>query len=328
MKIAVFGAGSWGFCLAQLLAHKGHSISVWTRNQEFAEKLTRTGIHPKFPRHPAAKEISFSSDLADVLSGSEFLVEAVTSVGIRPLFSQIAKLQKEKSALVVITSKGIEKDTGLFLPELVSEILGASDRVGSISGPTHAEEVIDGKPASLICSAYLLDAINQIKQLFSTPFFHLFPNEDIRGVALGGAMKNIIAIASGISDGLGYGDNAKAALVTRGVEEIKKVAPLKNAKPETLDGLAGLGDICATCFSNHSRNYRFGYLLAQGNSVVKAQEKIGMMVEGIYTAASAFQLAQRGQIVVPIVRAVYELIYNHADPRAIFQNLFRGTELC
>jgi glycerol-3-phosphate dehydrogenase (NAD(P)+) len=218
---------------------------------------------------------------------------------------------------VVITSKGIEQGTGLLLPEVVSSLLGREESplVGCLSGPSHAEDIIMNLPTSVVCSAYDTNVMKLIHELFTTPTFRIYPNSDVQGVCFGGAMKNIIAIACGISDGLGCGDNTKAALMTRGLHEIRKLCPVKHGKPETLNGLSGMGDLCVTCMSIHSRNYRFGKLLAEGFSPEGARQKIGMAVEGIYTCVSARELGQKHQIPLPITEATYQIIYEGLDPR-------------
>ena len=286
--------------------------------------LAKARKHPKLPNFEAHKAVIPTSDLAIALDDADFIVESVTSAGIRPVFEQIRKLGKG-SCPIVITSKGIEQDSCLLLPEVVIDVMGPSHRkyVGCLSGPSHAEEVIEKLPTSVVCSAYEPDIMQQIHDLFSTPFFRVYPNADINGVAFGGAMKNIIAIACGISDGLGFGDNTKAALMTRGLHEIRKLSVTKDAKSETLNGLSGLGDLCVTCLSKHSRNYKFGHLIAEGLSPEEAKKKVGMVVEGAYTCVAALQLAKKAHIAVPITEAVYSIIYENMNPRDAVKSLLQ-----
>lgn len=316
MKIAYLGAGTWGFSLANLLAEKGHQVTLWASKEEFADNLQKTRIHPKLPQGKAHPHLFITSDLQKTLYEADFIIESVTTAGIRPVFEKIKPFYK-KGTPIVITSKGIEQNTELLLPEVVLEILGQDTRddIGCLSGPSHAEEVILKIPTSVVSSSFHPDLMYKILDLFVTPYFRVYPNSDIQGVAFGGAMKNIIAIASGISDGLGFGDNTKAALMTRGLHEIKKLSVTKGCLPDTLNGLAGLGDLCVTCLSTLSRNYRFGHLIASGESSQSAKEKIGMAVEGMYTCVSAFQLAHHHKIPAPITDAVYKILYENLDPK-------------
>lgn len=316
VKIGYLGAGTWGFCLASLLASKGNSVVLWTKRKDFAEHLMAKREHPKLPGFQADKNVSFTSDLAIALDSIDFLIESVTSMGIRPVFEEVRKIQPP-TCPIVITSKGIEQNSCLLLPEVVCDILGEKTRprIGALSGPSHAEEVIQKLPTAVVCSAYNPDLMLQIHDLFSTPFFRIYPNSDINGVTFGGALKNIIAIACGISDGLGFGDNTKAALMTRGLHEMCKLSVTKKANPDTLNGLSGLGDLCVTCLSNLSRNYKFGHLIAEGLSPQAAKEKVGMVVEGAFTVVAARQLAQKAGIPVPITDAIYAILYEHLSPR-------------
>lgn len=324
MRIAYLGAGTWGFCLASLLASKGNEVVLWTQNPEFAKLLSKKKEHPKLPKIKADDRVEFTSDLKHTLDHAELLVESVTSKGIRPVFEQVLAGGGIQCP-VVITSKGIEQNSGLLLPEVVVQVLGEKMRklVCCLSGPSHAEEVIQKLPTSVVIASYDPHLMRQIVDLFTTPYFRPYPNADINGVAFGGAMKNIIAIACGISDGLGFGDNTKAALMTRGLHEIRKLAVTKGCKSETLNGLSGMGDLCVTCLSKLSRNYMFGRLIAEGLTSQEAQEKIGMVVEGAYTCVSALQLAQKNQIDVPITQAIFSILYEGLDPRDAVRSLLQ-----
>jgi glycerol-3-phosphate dehydrogenase (NAD(P)+) len=324
MRICYLGAGTWGFCLASLLASKGNTVVLWTAKPEFAKELERKKEHPKLPRIKADERVEFTSDLKHALQKADLLVESVTSKGIRPVFEQVLAFGNV-SCPIVITSKGIEQNSGLLLPEVVVQVLGEDKEkyLCCLSGPSHAEEVIEKLPTSVVCASYDPALSKTIVEAFTTPYFRVYPNEDINGVAFGGAMKNIIAIASGISDGLGFGDNTKAALMTRGLHEIRKLSITKGCNPETLNGLSGLGDLCVTCLSKLSRNYMFGRLIAEGLTSQSAQEKIGMVVEGAYTCVSALQLAQKAHIAVPITEGVYAILYEGADPRDVVKSLLQ-----
>lgn len=318
MKIAYLGAGTWGFALSCVLASNGHDVTVWARDPELARSLQIKRLHPKLPQIEAPEQVSFTSDLQATLLNAEIIVESVTSAGLRPVFEQVSR----SKIPIILTSKGIEQKTGLLLPEVVREIVG-HERIGVLSGPSHAEEVITHLPTSIVCSAYDMHLTQTILQLFNTRTFRIYPNSDICGVSFGGAMKNTIAIACGISDGLGYGDNTKAALMTRGLHEMRKLCVVKDAKPETLNGLSGMGDLCVTCMSKLSRNYRFGRLLAEGFSPEGARQKIGMAVEGIYTCVSALELSKKSHVPIPITESTYKIIYEGLDPREAVKNLLQ-----
>jgi len=326
MKIGYLGAGSWGFCLASLLASKGYDVMVWTVKPDLAKQLNETREHPFLPGHQSKGKMHFTADLKEVLKHAEFLVESVTSAGIRPVFEQIKQIAIPKCP-IVLTSKGIEQNTGLILPEVVIEVLGENIRsqVGFVSGPSYAAEVIRGLPTSVVASAYDPDVMKHVCEVFSTNTFRVYPNQDILGVAYGGALKNVIAIACGISEGLGLGFSAKAALMTRGLHEIRKLAVARGCKAETLNGLAGMGDLCVTCSSVMSRNYRFGYLLAQGLSTKEAQEKIQMVVEGAYTCKSALQISHQYHVQMPITEIIHKIIYEEMPPVDAVDYLMQRT---
>jgi glycerol-3-phosphate dehydrogenase (NAD(P)+) len=326
MKIAYLGAGTWGCSLASLLASKGHEVVLWTANPEFAKVLQKKREHPKLPRFKIEEGVQFTSDLKTALDGAEFLVESVTSMGVRPVFEQVLSAGSVNCPIVV-TSKGIEQNSGLLLPEVIVQVLGEDHRhlIGCISGPSHAEELIHKSPTSVVSSSYDAQLMALISEVFATPYFRVYPNADIMGVAFGGAMKNIIAIACGISDGLGFGDNTKAALMTRGLHEIRKLSLIKGCKAETLNGLAGLGDLCVTCLSKHSRNYKFGHYIAEGLDPQSAKDRVGMVVEGMYTCVSALQLGKKLDIPLPITEGVYSIIYEGLNPRDAVKALLQRS---
>jgi len=319
MKIAYLGSGTWGFCLASLLANNGHEVTLWARSKDLISILEKEKKHPKLGEFKAPDNLKFTSDLKTALKECDVVIESVTSKGIREVFSQVLKLW-EKPVPFILTSKGIEQKTGLLFPEIIAEKLD-KDLIGCLSGPSHAEEVIANLPTSVVCSAYSFQVMMMIQDLFTTPTFRIYPNSDLMGVCFGGAMKNIIAIACGISDGLGFGDNTKAALMTRGLHEIRKLSVVKGCKETTLNGLSGMGDLCVTCLSTLSRNYRFGSFLAEGLSPKDAFNKVGMAVEGAYTCVSAYELGSVHKIAVPISEAIYSIIYKDLNPKDAVKNL-------
>ena len=315
MKIGFLGAGVWGFCLASLLSSKGYEVTCWTTKQDLAQKLNETREHPHLQGHFSRGNLKFTTHLEDVLEGIDMLVESVTSAGLRPVFEKVKAIKAIKCP-IVLTSKGIEQNTGLILPEVVLEVLGEElrSKIGVISGPSFAQEVIRGLPTAVVASAFEAKETQTICEAFMTPTFRVYPNSDLLGVSFGGALKNIIAIACGMAEGLGLGFSTKATLMTRGLHEIRKLAVAKGGRPETLNGLSGMGDLCLTCGSLISRNYRFGYLLAQGFSPKEAQEKIEMVVEGVYTCVSALQLSSQLNIPMPITETIHQILTENVLP--------------
>lgn len=314
-KIGYLGAGAWGYCLAYLLASKGYHVVSWGV-EESIRHLQKNREHPKMKGFIAPKTLTFTTNLEEVLYDKDMVVEGVTSAGIRQVFQSVKQVHIPDCP-IVLTSKGIEQNTGLLLTDVVTEVLGEEHKgkIGVLSGPSIAIEVLKGLPSSVVCSAFNPLVIAQIHEFFSTPTFRVYPNSDVNGVELGGALKNIIAIACGVSDGLGFGDNTKAALMTRGLHEIRKLAVIKGCNPETLSGLAGMGDLCVTCLSKFSRNYQFGRLIAEGLDPEEAKKKIGMVVEGTYTCLSAMQLARKADIDVPITESIYKILFENLDPQ-------------
>jgi len=322
MKIGYLGAGTWGVCLASLLVGNGHKVKLWDRDKNHLNNLKMKRKHPKLPEHVIPQELEIIFEIEELFDGVDIVVESVTSNGIRVALEKML-LHKQPLCPFVITSKGLEQETGMLFPEIAKEIFTDKNKhlIGCISGPSHAEEVVKKMPTSLVCSAYSKQMMILLGEIFNNEYFRVYPNSDILGVSFGAAMKNIIAIACGISDGLGYGDNSKAALITRGLHEIRKLSVVKNADPLTLNGLSGLGDLCVTCLSKLSRNYRFGTLIAKGYNMQDAQNEIGMVVEGIYSCVSALQLARKNSIPIPISEAVYNILFDHMSPRDAVRSL-------
>lgn len=316
-RIGYLGTGAWGYCLASLLAaNHDYTVICWTTKAPLAEQLTQTREHPLLPGHQSIGKILFTTKMEEALSDVDLIVESVTSAGIRPVSEQMRSLNVPPCP-IVMTSKGIEQKTGMILPEVMVQVLGESfrPRIGCLSGPSFAQEVIRGLPTSVVGTGYSPKTIQTIREVFTTPSFRIYPNTDILGVCFGGALKNIIAIACGISDGLALGHSSNAALMTRGLHEIRKLAVACGCKPETINGLAGMGDLCLTCSSSMSRNFRFGMLLAQGVSSEEAHKRIGMVIEGAYTCVSALQLSKQHHVPLPIAEAVYRIIYRGLKPQ-------------
>ena len=323
-KIGYLGAGAWGYCLANLLAANGHKVTLWAQDPFMIEQIRTLDSHPRFLGFRLEKNIRLTTQLQEAIENQDYIVESVTSKGIRSILQQIALIKKLDTPLI-LTSKGIEQNSLLLLHEVVIDMLGSSfeDKVGYLSGPSLAEEVLQKMPTSVVSAAYHKPLAYEIKELFTNEFFRVYPNDDLNGVAFGGAMKNIIAIASGIIDGLGFGQNSKAALITRGLHEMRKLATYKGAKAETLNGLSGLGDLCVTSLSSLSRNYKFGRLIAEGVPKDVAKQKIGMVVEGEYTCVSACQMGKKADIAIPISEAIFAILYEGLDPLDAVKGLLR-----
>lgn len=324
-KVACLGTGAWGFCLARLLASKGFQVTSWSIDERIVDLLNSTKTHPNFPDFPIAETARFTTNLQEALHGADLIVESVTASGVRPVFQQIKACNIPATTPIVFTSKGIEQNSGLILSDVAIDILGEEHRpyVGSLSGPSFADEVIRTLPTAVVAAAYSPDTAKMIAEAFTTSFFRVYPTDDVRGVAFGGSLKNIIAIACGISDGLELGTGAKAALITRGLHEIVKLAKSQKCRPETLYGLSGMGDLFLTCSSSLSRNFRFGHLLSKGASPEEAKKKIGMVVEGAYSAIAALQLSQKSKIPMPITEGVVEILEGRLKPETAVQYLMQ-----
>lgn len=316
LKIGCLGAGCWGFCLASILAEKGYRVISWTVKPDLAETLNKTRAHPFLPGHLSKGDLHVTTKLEEALEGADLVLEAVTSSGIRPVMESVNRVGMPHCP-IAITSKGIEQNSGLILPDVAVEVLGpeSTQWVGMLSGPGYAEEVIRGLPTSVVASAYKLETMQRICETFTTQTFRVYPNPDMRGVAYGGALKNIIAIACGISKGLDLGWSALASLMTRGLHEVRKLAVAQGCKADTLNGLSGMGDLCMTCSSATSRNFRFGTLLAQGLSPEEASRQIKMVVEGAYTCVSVLQLSKKLKVPMPITETVYKILHEGLPPK-------------
>lgn len=323
MKIGFLGAGAWGFALATLLASKKHEVISWTASPSLAKLLNQNREHPQLPGSKSHPTQRFTTDLKEALKDIDLLVESVTSSGIRSVFSQVKEV--DFSCPIVLTSKGIEQDSGLILSQVVMQVLGkkTQQQIGAISGPSYATEVVKGLPTSVVGSAYNPKTLQIICEAFTTETFRVYPNNDMIGVSYGGALKNIIALACGAAEGLKLGDSARAALMTRGLHEMKKLALRQGARIETLYGLSGMGDLFVTCSSPTSRNFRFGMLLAQGKTMEEAQKEIGMVVEGIYTCVSAWQLSRALDIPMPITEMVHQVLFEGLSPKVAVKLLMQ-----
>ncbi len=325
-KIGYLGTGSWGFCLACLLGRKGYDVTSWTTNQELADTLNATGVHPRFPDVVAPKTIRFTTDIAEAVQDKELLVESVTTAGLRPVLEQVKAVTPLRVPLV-LTSKGVELGSGMLLHDVVMEVFGKESKelIGALSGPSFAAEIIRGLPSSVVASAFNREVIDQIVDAFTTNTLRVYPNSDIQGVTLVGALKNPIAIACGIAEALNMGFSARAALMTRGLHEIKKLGVALGCRPETFSGLAGMGDLCMTSSSSLSRNFRFGALIGKGKSFKDAEEEIGMVVEGAYCAEAALKLSEETGVPLPIIEGVHHILHNKLQLSQVLEEIMKRS---
>ena len=299
--------------LAYLLANNGYEVRVWTRHADSAKKLSENKGNPdKLPGVMLPDTVSFSCDMGYVLEDVSAAVLVVPSIHIR----ETARLMRDhlpEGALIVDCAKGLEESTLLPLSGVIREELPTA-RIVALSGPSHAEEVGKGMPTAIVAASEDAEAAEQVQEIFMSPSFRVYTSSDMKGVELGGALKNVIALAAGVADGLGYGDNTKAAMITRGMAEITRLGTAMGAQPETFAGLTGMGDLIVTCASMHSRNRRAGILIGQGKSVQEALNEIGMVVEGVNTARAAFLLAQKYDVSMPIVEVVNLVLFGDMQP--------------
>lgn len=317
MKITVVGSGAWGTALAIHLCKNGHEVTLWSHNPEKAAAMTRTRVNPMLPGAILPPEMACSGDPASV-RGRDMVVLASPSFPFRTVCQTIAPYLDRQSLLVSVT-KGIEPETLLRMSQVAGEVTGHT--VAVLSGPSHAEEVARGIPTGCVAACGDKAAAELVQDAFMSDRFRVYVNPDVVGVELGGALKNVIALCAGISDGLGFGDNTKAMLMTRGLTETARLGLALGARRETFTGLAGVGDLIVTCTSMHSRNRRYGILIGQGKSVPEALEEIGAVVEGYYAAANARSLAQKAGVEMPISQAAYEVLYNGRDVHAVIADL-------
>lgn len=313
-KIGVIGAGSFGTALAMVLAGKGHQVTVWARKAEHIEEMKMTSENRHYlPDVKLPSEIELTADLQKAVSGKDYLLFAVPAQSFRGVLTQAAEFI-EPEVPVVNVAKGIEKGTLQRLSQVAEEVI-PDLRYVALSGPSHAEEVARQLPTTVAVAAHSHDLAEEVQELFFTDRFRVYTNEDLIGVELGGALKNIIALGAGISDGLGFGDNAKAAMMTRGITEMTRLGLTMGAEMNTFSGLTGIGDLIVTCTSMHSRNRRCGILIGEGIEPEEATKKIGMVVEGISTAEAAYALAQQYNIEMPITESIYKVIHGELDAR-------------
>ncbi|CCK99094.1 TPA: NAD(P)H-dependent glycerol-3-phosphate dehydrogenase [Clostridioides difficile] len=315
-KVCVLGTGSWGSALALGLAKKGNDVSMWTRKEEQAKKINRTKENTDYlPGVLFPNNITISTDIEKTIKDCKVIILAVPSQAVRSTCQKIKPFIKEGQVIVNV-AKGLEKGTGLRLSQVCEEELPQNPYV-ILSGPSHAEEVARDIPTTVVVASKDLKIAQMIQDLFMSPKLRVYTNPDIVGVELGGALKNIIAFGAGICDGLGYGDNAKAALMTRGISEMSRLGIAMGANMSTFAGLSGIGDLIVTCTSMHSRNRRAGILIGKGMSLEDTLKEVKMVVEGITATEVAHDVAEKLDIDMPITNAIYSVIKKGSNPKEV-----------
>lgn len=323
MQIAVIGGGGWGTALACLLAGKGYSVRLWARRPEHAVALNTTRENARYlPGVRIPENVTATASLAQALDGVTVAVFAVPSHAFREVL-KAALPDIPPATCIVNAAKGIEETTLLRLSEVYAAEAGpkARDRYAVLSGPSHAEEVGRGQPTAIVSASQNARTAEFVQELFMAPFFRVYTNDDVVGVELGGALKNIIALSAGICEGIGFGDNAKAALMTRGLAEITRLGLRLGANPLTFAGLAGLGDLIVTCTSMHSRNRRAGIKIGQGKSLKETLAAVGMVVEGVRTTRAAYSLARNLNVQMPITTETHRVLFEGLAPLDAAKNL-------
>lgn len=313
-KIGIIGAGSWGTALTVLLNNNGHEVTVWSAIEDEIKMLQEEREHKdKLPGVALSDKIQFTTDLQEAIAGKDLVILAVPS----PFTRSTSKRMKEfvsEGQIIVNVAKGIEENSMKTLTEIIHEEIPQAI-VTVLSGPSHAEEVGKGLPTTCVVGAKDERIAEFIQEIFMNNVFRVYTSDDILGIELGGALKNVIALAAGVADGLGYGDNVKAALITRGISEISRLGVAMGGRKETFGGLTGIGDLIVTCASVHSRNRKAGMLIGQGYTMEEAMKEVKMIVEGVYSAKAALQLSKKYNVELPIIEQVAAVLFEGANPK-------------
>lgn len=319
-SIGILGAGTWGCALAILLAGKGHDVTIWTKIENEARTLNENRTNMRnLPGAQMPEEVKITLDLKEACTDKDCIVTAVASPYIRTTAKEASPYIK-KGQVIVNVSKGIEDKTLYTLSEVIHDEIPQADIV-VLSGPSHAEEVSRGVPTAIVVGADTMETAHFIQDIFITDLFRVYTSPDVIGIELGGSLKNVIALAAGIVDGLGYGDNTKAALMTRGMAEIARLGIEMGGKMETFFGLSGFGDLFVTCTSKHSRNWNAGNLIGQGKTMEEATQQVGQVVEGINSAKAALSLAQKYNLEMPIVEQINKILFEGKTARDAINDL-------
>lgn len=319
-NVGIIGAGSWGTALAILLHSNGHKVTVWSYNDKEVLELREKREHvSKLPGVKLPEDMIFTAAMQEAIEGKDFLVTAVPSTVTRATAGNMRPYVKE-GQIIVDVSKGIEESTLMTLSQQIEEELPQAD-VAVLSGPSHAEEVSRGLPTSVVIGAKTKKTAQYLQQAFMNDVFRVYISPDRLGMELGGSLKNVIALAAGVADGMGYGDNTKAALITRGIAEIARLGVKMGGSIESFTGLTGIGDLIVTCASVHSRNRKAGYLMGQGKSMQEAMDEVNMVVEGVYSTKAAVRLGRKYEVSMPIVNKVNEVLFEGKDPKEAVKEL-------
>lgn len=326
-KTGVIGAGSWGIALAKLLHDNGHEVTVWSILPDEIEMLKKNHEHlDKLPGVKLPEDMEFTTDLNEAAEGKDVLVLAVPSPFIRNTAHSLKEVVADNQ-IIVNVAKGIEEATLMTLSQVIEEEVPQA-RVAVLSGPSHAEEVGRGLPTTIVVGSKDKETAEYLQNIFMNQVFRVYISPDVCGIELGAALKNVVALAAGIADGLGYGDNTKAALITRGIAEIARLGVAMGGKPETFSGLSGIGDLIVTCASKHSRNRKAGVLVGQGKTMEEAMAEVKMVVEGVYSAKAANRLALKYQVSMPIIEQVNAVLFeNKPAAEAVKDLMLRDKKL-
>ncbi|MCD7818533.1 MAG: NAD(P)H-dependent glycerol-3-phosphate dehydrogenase [Lachnospiraceae bacterium] len=319
-KIGVIGAGSWGIALSMLLCENGNEVTLWSFLESDAELIrTNHELPSKLPGVKIPEQIQVTSDISEAVAGKEVLVLVSPSAVIRETAEKMKDLVAD-GTVIVNAAKGIEENTLMTMTDIIEEVIPQAN-VAVISGPSHAEEVARSMPTTIVIGARDEATARMLQKLFMSPVFRVYISSDMIGIELGAALKNVIALAAGIADGMGYGDNAKAALITRGMVEISRLGTKMGGHFETFCGLTGIGDLIVTCASMHSRNRRAGILLGQGYTMEEAMKEVNMVVEGVYSTKSAVALARKYNVELPIIEQVNKILFEGKNPKETVSDL-------
>ncbi|WP_367941268.1 NAD(P)H-dependent glycerol-3-phosphate dehydrogenase [Enterocloster citroniae] len=325
-SIGVIGAGTWGTALAVLLSGNGHQVIIWSAIPEEVRELKKTHTHRNLPDLHIPESIGFTEDMKEAMEDRDLLILAVPSVFVRGT-AQKMKPYIKKGQVITNVAKGIEENTLMTLSQIIEEELPEAE-VTVLSGPSHAEEVSKGLPTTCVAGAHKKHVAEFVQGIFMSQVFRVYTSPDILGIELGGALKNVIALASGMADGLGYGDNTKAALITRGIAEISRLGTDMGGRMETFAGLTGIGDLIVTCASMHSRNRRAGILIGKGYTMEEAMAEVNMVVEGVYSAKAALALSRQHHVSMPIVEQVNAILFGGMPAKeAVLELMLRDKRI-
>lgn len=328
-KISVIGSGGWGIALTILLHKNGHDLTIWSFDKKEAEELKKTRQNKtKLPNILLPEDVKVTDDLREAVDDKDILILAVPSKAIRSVSKSLKNIIKDNQ-IIVNVAKGLEEDTLETMTDIIEEELkDKNPKVAVLSGPSHAEEVGRGIPTTCVVSAHNKELTLYLQNVFMNPSFRVYTSPDMLGVEIGGALKNVIALAAGIADGLNYGDNTKAALITRGIKEIASLGVAMGGEQSTFYGLTGLGDLIVTCASMHSRNRRAGILLGQGKTLDEAIKEVNMVVEGVYSAKSALMAAKKYNVEIPIIEQVNVVLFENKNAaEAVNELMIRDKKL-